>query len=117
SLVEKKRDFFSLATDHWPLATDLPVAVHHRLVLVLEVFDGHSRVHIEDGLADGMPLTAMEKENGRSIAKSTHGGKTLHVTTLDGFKLDGDAGQGGQLASAAFASKGKWAIPITILPT
>src|SRR5713101_4205345 len=84
----------------------LPVAaVAHRLVLVFEVLDGHGGVHVEDDLPDGVPLTAMEKEDGRGVAEGADGGNAFHVAALDGFELNGDAGQSSQMAGAALAGE------------
>ncbi len=68
-----------------PLNVALP-AILHRLVLVFEMFDGHGGVHVEDGFADGVPLAAMGKKDGRqpgrraeSHTRSSAAGSWSHI--------------------------------------
>src|SRR5439155_13445793 len=91
-------------------------AVLHRLVLVLEVLDRHNGVHVENDFADRMPLAAMEEKDGRGVAERADRRQAFHVAALDGLKLDGDAGQGGELPAAPFARESHRTVPVSIFP-
>src|SRR6266851_146852 len=91
-------------------------AVLHRLVLVLEVLDRHGGVHVENDLADGVPLAALEEKDSRGVAERADRRQAFHVAALDGLKLDGDAGQGGELPAAPFARESHRTVPVAIFP-
>src|SRR5262249_51755669 len=86
------------------------------LVLVLEVLDRLVRVQVEDRLADGQPVPAVEEEHGRGVAQVPDRGEILHVAPLDGLELDGHADQGDDLARAALADELDVRAPLALFP-
>ncbi|HEV3259332.1 MAG TPA: hypothetical protein VG013_20870 [Gemmataceae bacterium] len=105
-----------LCFSSWLQTTLSFLRVADPFVLRLEVLDGLGWVHVEDGLADRQPLTALEEEHSGGIAQVADGGQSFHVTALDGLKLHRDTNQGGQLASLALAGELDAALEITGFP-
>src|SRR4051794_21553775 len=86
------------------------------LILVAEMADCFVGVHVKYRLADGGPLSGVEKEDSRGIAQIADGGQPLHIAAGDSFKQDCHTDQGSDLARLTLTDVFDTVLPLAVFP-